>query len=102
LLNVTLEMDGEVYWNRSPGTSSSYERLLVPPGRHRFHVMVGGAGQLPRISNSISAAFTPSMRLNLIVEFRPQPGANAAALDPATRVIAILKPSGPSAADDNR
>jgi hypothetical protein len=93
-LTVALEMDGKIYWSGPPGNQSSHERLLVPPGRHRFCVIVSGGGE-PKISNIVSAAFDPRMHLNLMVRVHPRPNANAVALDPAARVIATLKPSGP-------
>ena len=94
MLKVALEMDGKIYWSGSPGDQSGHQRLLVPPGKHQFRVIVSGGGE-PKFSNLVNAAFDPTKRLNLIVNLRPQPSANSMALDPATQVIAILTPSGP-------
>jgi len=93
-LRVALEMDGKIYWAGSPRNQPSYERLLVPPGKHQFRVVVSGSGE-PKFSNLVKAASDPSMRLTLAVDLRPRPVANAVTLDPATRVIATIKPPGP-------
>ncbi len=95
-LNVALEMDGKIFWRSgSSGSQSGPPRLLVPPGKHQFRVIVSGNGE-PKISNVVSAAFEPRMRSNLTVEIHPRPNGNNTALGPATRVVATLRPSGPS------
>jgi serine/threonine protein kinase len=99
-LNVALEMDGKVFWRSgspgdksSPGDKPSHQRLLVPPGKHEFRVIVSGSGE-PKSSNIVKAASDPSMRLTLAVSIQPRPNMNAVALDPATRVVATLRLSG--------
>jgi hypothetical protein len=118
-LNVALEMDGKVFWRRgspgsqpsgspgsqpsgspgsqsngSPGSQPSQTRLLVPPGKHEFRVIVSRNGE-SKSSNLVKAASDPSVHLTLAVSIRPRPVGNAMALDPAARVIAVMRPSGP-------
>jgi predicted Ser/Thr protein kinase len=95
-LNVALEMDGKIFWRSgSPGGRSSQTRLLVPPGKHEFRVFVSGNGQ-SKSSNLVKTASDPGMRLTLAVNLRPRPAGNTMALDPATRVVATIRPSGPA------
>jgi len=67
-------MDGKIYFHRSEaGFKGQYDDLYLPPGVHEFRVRTR-VGQLPKLSNIVSADFEARRRLTLRIEVRVPPG----------------------------
>ncbi len=71
-LDLTVEMNGKVYFHRGAGTNqSAYDNYLVPPGVQEFRV-VARSGAATKASNTVSANFQAKKRNTLAIELWAQ------------------------------
>jgi serine/threonine protein kinase len=68
-LGFTVEMDGQVYFERGVKTQKLFDNLYAPPGVHEFRV-VAGFGVNRKTSNIVSTEFRAKKRKTLRIELR--------------------------------
>ena len=90
-MEITIEMNGKLYYKGTAGNKAGYDNLYLPPGDHEFRVTVS-SGKFQKDSNSMSVKFAAKKHYTLKVDLQPQPsGSPGAVIDPATKVVATLK-----------
>jgi serine/threonine-protein kinase len=88
-----IEMNGRLLLKSAAGNKADYDTLVVPPGVHKFRVIVG-SGNTEKTSNTVSAEFVAKKRMDLKIEVRLQPKgapAGSAGLGAGSQVLATLK-----------
>jgi serine/threonine-protein kinase len=90
-MDITIAMNGKLYYKGTAGNKAGYDNLYLPPGEHEFRVTVS-SGKFQKDSTSMSVRFAAKKHYTLKVDLQPQPSATpGAAIDPATKVVATLK-----------
>ncbi len=90
-MDVTIEMNGKLYYKGTAGNKAGYDNLYVPPGEHEFRVTVSSAN-FQKASSSMSVKFAAKKHYTLKADLQPQPSSSPGAIiNPATKVVATLK-----------
>ncbi len=90
-MDITIEMNGKLYYKGTAGNKAGYDNLYLPPGEHEFRLTVS-SGKFQKDSSSMSVKFAAKKHYTLKVDLQPQPsGSPGATIDPATKVVATLK-----------